>query len=61
MLSAGDQDEVEIPPPEDGQNYRPKYVELIEIINKTVIVASSRLFILLMHHMFIIFTKFVIQ
>jgi len=33
--------------PEDGRNYRPKHVELIEIINKIVIVASSWLFILL--------------
>ena len=30
-----------------GRNYRPKYVELIEIINKINIVASSRLFLLL--------------
>jgi len=27
--------------PEDGQNYRPKHVELIEIINKIIIFASS--------------------
>ena len=33
--------------PEDGRNYRPKHVKLIEIINKTIIVASSWLFILL--------------
>jgi len=33
--------------PEDGRNYRPKHVELIEIINKIITVASSRLFILL--------------
>jgi len=33
--------------PEDGRNYRPKYVELIEIINKIIIVTSSGLFILL--------------
>jgi len=33
--------------PEDGRNCRPEHVELIEIINKTVIVASSWLFILL--------------
>jgi len=44
MLPAGDQDEVE---PEDGRNYRPKHVKVIEIINKTIIVASSWLFILL--------------
>jgi len=30
--------------PEDGQNYRPKHVELIGIINKIIIVASSWLF-----------------
>ena len=30
---------------EDGRNYRPKHVELIEIVNKTIIVASSWLFI----------------
>jgi len=33
--------------PEDGRNYRPKHVELIEIINKNIIVASSWLFMLL--------------
>ena len=33
--------------PEDGRKYRPKHGELIEIINKIIIVASSRLFILL--------------
>ena len=33
--------------PEDGQNYHPKHVELIEVINKIIIVASSWLFILL--------------
>ena len=33
--------------PEDGRNYRPKHAELIEIINKIIIVASSWLFILL--------------
>jgi len=33
--------------PEDGRNYRPKHVELIEIINKIIIVTSSWLFILL--------------
>jgi len=33
--------------PEDGRNYRPKHVELIYIINKIIIVASSWLFILL--------------
>jgi hypothetical protein len=33
--------------PEDGRNYRPKH-ELIEIINKIIIVASSWLFILLL-------------
>jgi hypothetical protein len=34
--------------PKDGRNYRPKRVELIEIINKIIIIASSRLFILLL-------------
>jgi len=33
--------------PEDGRNYRPKHVELIEVINKTITVASSWLFIVL--------------
>jgi len=33
--------------PEDGRNYRPKHVEVIEIINKIIIVAFSWLFILL--------------
>ena len=33
--------------PEDGRNYRPKHVELIEIINETIIVASNWRFILL--------------
>ena len=33
--------------PKDGQNYRQKHVELIEIINKIVIVASGWLFMLL--------------
>jgi len=37
--------------PEDGRNYRPKHVQLIEIINKLVIVVSSWLFILL-HYFF---------
>ena len=27
--------------PEDGRNYFPKHVELIEVINKIIIVASS--------------------
>jgi len=31
--------------PEDGRNYRPKHVEMIGIINKIIIVASSWLFI----------------
>jgi len=31
----------------DGRNYRPKHVQLIEIINKIITVASSWLFILL--------------
>jgi len=33
--------------PENGRNYRPKHVELIEIINKIITVAYSWLFILL--------------
>jgi len=33
--------------PEDGRNYFPKHVELIEIINKIIIVAVSWLFVLL--------------
>jgi len=33
--------------PDDGRNYSPKHVELIEIINKIIIVASSWLFVLL--------------
>jgi len=31
--------------PEDGRNYRPKHVELIEIINKIIIIAFIWLFI----------------
>jgi len=46
MLPAGDQDEAE--PREDGRNYRPKHVEVIEISNEIIIVASSWLFILLL-------------
>ena len=34
--------------PEDGRHYRPKHVELIEIVNKIIIDASSRLFMLLL-------------
>jgi hypothetical protein len=30
--------------PEDGREYRPKHVELIEIFNRTIIVASSWFF-----------------
>ena len=33
--------------PEDGRNYRPKHVDLIDIIIKIFIVASSWLFVLL--------------
>ena len=33
--------------PEDGRNYLSKHVELIEIVNKIIIVATSRPFILL--------------
>jgi len=56
MLPAFDQDEIPPHPghkqaassnaPEDGRNYRPKHVELIEIINKIIMVTSSWLFIL---------------
>jgi hypothetical protein len=59
ILPAGGQDEVELHHtksckhslvlPEDGRTYRPKDVELIEIINKITIVASSWLFILLQY------------
>ena len=35
--------------PEDGRNYRPKHVELIEIVNKIITVAAIWLFILLYH------------
>ena len=34
--------------PEDERNYRPKHVELIEIVNKIITDASSRLSILLL-------------
>ena len=51
MLPAGRQHRRYILPqssaPEDGRNYRPKHVELIEIINKIIVIASSWLFILL--------------
>jgi len=48
MLPVGDQDEVELSVVlEDGRNYRPKHVELNEIINKVIIVVSSWLFLLL--------------
>jgi len=33
---------------EDGRDYRPKHVELIEIINKVIIVAFSWLLLLLL-------------
>ena len=46
ILPAGDQDEVE--PREDGRNYRPKHVELIEMINEIIIVTSIWLFILVL-------------
>ena len=38
--------------PEDGRNYRPKHVELIEIISKIITVVSSWLFILLLKSYF---------
>jgi len=37
--------------PEEGRNYRPKHVELIETANKIIIVVSSWLFILLLSMM----------
>jgi len=40
--------------PEDGQNYRPKHVELIEIISKIIIVSSSGLFILISVSMYLV-------
>jgi len=51
MLAGGDQDGVELSSsvPEDGRNYCPKHVKLIEIINK-IMVESSRLFILLYYY-----------
>jgi len=54
MLSAGHQQAAssllyttQSSAPEDGRKYRLKHVELIEIINKITIVASTWLFILL--------------
>jgi len=58
MLPAGDQQAAllvlyttsckhSLSAPDDGRNYRLKHTELIEIINKIIIVASSWLFILL--------------
>jgi len=48
MLPAGEQEEVtRSSPPEVGRNYRLKHAELIDIVNKVIIVASSWLFILL--------------
>jgi len=48
MLPAGDQEQVTQPSaPEDGRNYRPNHVKLIEIVNKVTVVASSWLFMLL--------------
>ena len=38
--------------PGDGRNYRPKHVELIEIINRIIIDASSWLFTLLCQYYF---------
>ena len=58
MLPAGDQDEVEMVSASasalvDGRNYRPKHAELIVIINKIIILASSWLFILLNIQIFV--------
>jgi len=36
--------------PEDGRNYRPKHVELIEIINKIIIIVASSWLFILLHH-----------
>jgi len=33
--------------PDDGRNYRPEHVELVEVINKIIIVASSLVFLFL--------------
>jgi len=38
--------------PADERNYRPKHVEMIEIINKIIIVASSWLFMLLQRRIY---------
>jgi len=46
MLPAAHQQAAQSSAPGDGRNYRPKHVELIEIVNK-IIVVSSWLFILL--------------
>jgi len=46
MLPAAHQQAAQSSAPEDERNYRPKHVELIEIVNK-IIVVSSWLFILL--------------
>jgi len=41
--------------PEDGQNHHTKHAELIEIVNKIIIFASSWLFILLyIYHVYLI-------
>jgi len=47
MLPAGDQDEVEHSSTSSWSPAGPKHVELIEIINTIITVASSWLFILL--------------
>jgi len=48
VVPAGDQEEVErsstsswSPATEHGRNYRPKHVEVIEIVNKIITVLSS--------------------
>jgi len=41
--------------PENVRNYRPKHVELIEFVNKIIIVASRRLFILLYCRVYLLY------
>jgi len=45
MLPAAHQLAAQSSAPEDGRNYRPKHVELNEIVNK-IIIASSWMFML---------------
>ena len=50
MFTASGKLQTQSSAPEDGRKYRRKHVQLIEIINKIIIVASSWLFILLYHY-----------